>query len=245
MRVKELLEIAKEAQKKDDDTNYIVIGRTRTGKSTFVLHCMEYLRAKDTDIAMYPEEVATAIRSAGVEGAWMFDEAIEGIESKEGQSRFNRELEKLFLITAGNKMITFLIIPVYKLVASVFREDIIDGLFFVYARGKVMYYSSKKLRAIHAYMERHKGKFGGAKPSFKDHFPLYRGYLAKSYMEKKNKKLTDALASFEDRVKKNKETIVSKRQQIVELVQKGWKPSEIAKELKVATSYISECKNRI
>lgn len=206
LRVQKVLDVAREAQQLNDDTVYVVLGRTRKGKSTFVLCDMDYLKGKQEAIALYKHEVAGAIRSAGIRGIFDFDEAMEGVNSKEAMGKFNRELEKIFLISAENSMITFLVLPSYRILARTYREDIIDGIFEVYERGKVVFYDRFEVKKINRHMDKY-GTFGGGKHSFRDTFPDYRkgnGYLAEGYNKRKKEKVNEALEEFDRQTNPNK-----------------------------------------
>jgi hypothetical protein len=245
LRVQRVLEITKEIQKKDGNGTYVVLGRTGAGKTTLVLHCDEWLGAQQENIAMNKEEVPKALLAAGFEGVFHFDEAVDGLNSKDSLSKFNKQMEKVFSIIRGKRLISFIVLPSFKLLAPLFREDLIHGLFYVYARGRVAFYDIKEISKINNYMASHNNKFGGGKPLWRDTFPKYKGYLLKEYLIRKGKRMDEAIKDMEEINAKPKEKLVTKKQRIQELLKQGYKTSDIARELKCAVSWVASIKNEL
>jgi len=250
-RVHQILDIAKDMQKKDFDTVFVVVGDERMGKSEFTLHCDEYLEATNNSIAMYKEKIGACLNSLDNKGIFHMDEAIDGFYAKEGMKNTNRELEKLFVVFGAKNFITFLLITDFFLLAPYFRYKRIKGMFWIYGRGKVCFFDKDGIAKINHNHQKFKTReIRGAKPLFYDHFPKYEGRLLKQYKSEKGIKVAEAINSFNRATNrpapevKGKDT--SKKELIIQManaaIAEGKKPDSlaIARALTANRAYVRE-----
>ena len=245
LRVEKVLEVAKAAQQKDCDSIFAVVGAERVGKSTFALCCDEYLGARPECICVDKNKLGETFTALKKYDVFHFDEAADGLYSKEGMNKFNRELEKLFMICGQENWIVFILIPDFFLLAPMFRKRRIIGLFHVYARGRVKFFDRSGIKKINFYHERYRTSDIRGRPLFSDTFPKYKGGLLKVYLEKKADKVKQQLGSFAENTKARPVNEPTKKERAVELLNKGWKTSEIAKELKMYPADVSHIKSKI
>jgi len=245
LRVQQILDIAKAAQQKDCDSIFAVVGAERVGKSTFALCCDEFLGARPECICVDKNKLGETFGALKKYDVFHFDEAADGLYSKEGMNKFNRELEKLFMICGQENWIVFILIPDFFLLAPMFRKRRIIGLFHVYARGKVKFFDRSGIKKINFYHERYRTSDIRGKPLFHDTFPKYKGSLLKVYLEKKADKVKQQIGSFADNTKSKPVNEPTKKERIIELFKAGWRSSEIAKELKCDIRNVSSYKKLI
>jgi hypothetical protein len=245
--VKKVIDIAKEAQEKDIDSVYVVIGRPGMGKSMFVLWLMDWLKAEQKHIALEKADVGKCLKATAVKGAFQFDEAIDGLNSKEGMSKFNVQMEKLFEINRGKLMISFIVLPRLKLLSPLFREDRLIGLFEVKKRGSVLYYDRKEIDKINFYMQTHNNKFGGGRPVFVDTYKDYTGRLREEYKARKAKRILTAEDFFieQTEIERPKKKEKTKKEQAIELLKMGHPIKVVAKELKSGYEYVRRINSEI
>lgn len=243
-RVECILEIAKEMQGKDCDSVFIVVGRERSGKTHFVLSCIDYLGAGEESIVVDKKELGESMSQLKDCGVLHFDEAADGLLSKDGMNKWNKELERLFMIIGAKRLITFIVIPDFFLLSPYFRKHRVVGLFWVYKRGGVAFYDKYKIEKINYYHDRYKITKFTVRPSFYDRFYIYKGRLLEAYLKKKNAKVNGLINEFNERVKANPKCFngESKKERIIDLLKQGWKVSDIAKEVKATRPYISDIK---
>src|SRR3990172_5598317 len=155
-RVYRILDIAKKKQEKDCDSVFVVVGRERSGKSHFTLACMDYLGANDNQIVIDKNKLGESLASLKDCDAFHFDEAADGLLSKDAMNKWNKELERLFMIIGAKRLITFLLIPDFFLLSPYFRKQRVTGLFWVYKRGSVAFFSRKKIDKINFYHDKYR-----------------------------------------------------------------------------------------
>lgn len=245
-KVKKILDIAVEKQKEDCDSVFVVVGRERSGKSTFTLHCMDYLGATPDQIVVDKNKLGETLKKLKDGDAFHFDEAADGLFSKDAQSWWNKNLEKLFMIAGAKKLITFLVIPDFFLLSPYFREKRISGLFIIKKRGVVCFYTKRKIDYINYLHKRYRIDRINVSESFYDFFPNYEGRLLAEYLVKKNEKIN----SFIDFFSQNSFTAppkqgITKKQQVVELLSNGWRVTDIARKLGIRATYVSDIKRSI
>lgn len=240
-RVEKTLDIAREAQKKDCDSVFVVVGRERVGKSNLTLHCDEYLGAQLGNIVVDKKYMGEGLASVPIEGTFHFDEAVDGLYTKDGMKTFNKEMEKLFMICGAKKWITFVLIPDFFLLSPYFRKHRVVGLFWVYARGKVAFYDRAGIKKINFNHEKYRtSEIKGGRPLYYDTFPKYKGHLLEGYLQKKDAKMTGMIASFQEVTAKPPKSDKSKKERIIEMHKNGWKAKDISKEIKASHQYVRE-----
>ena len=239
-RVEETLEIAKEAQKKECDTVYIVVGRERVGKSHFTLSCDDYLKGTVENICVDRKYMNETLTSIGKGGMFHFDEAADGLYTKDGMKTFNKEMEKLFMICGAEQWISFILIPDFFLLSPYFRKQRVVGLFYVYKRGRVAFFDRTGIMRINTYHEKfHTPDIRGGRPLYYDTFPIYKGRLLEGYNQKKEAKIRDMVHEFSQKIIKPSYE-KSKKEKIIELYKNGYSRMDIAKRTSSSYTYVTK-----
>ena len=175
---KAILAQAREAQLKKFDVVFLITGRERRGKSVFLLHCLDDLGVPSLKgvLTLYGSEFHEIVHTAGFDQVVALDEAGEALFSRDSLKVENKRLVKTFQTCGYKRLITFLVMPNMKFIDRYFREHRIDGLFNVYARGKVNFFDRKRIeteifRFKHVPVEVYKS----------DSFTDYQGKLREEY----------------------------------------------------------------
>lgn len=232
-----ILEIAKEKRLKKFDSVFVVCGMEGSGKSTLMLHGMDYLGAEPWQIALDRVNFVKAIWKTKKQEQACLDEAGDALFSRDALSDFNKDLVKTYMVIRGKGLITFLVIPDFFLLDRYFREHRVRGLFYTYRRGKFLFYTRKEIKKIISSGDR----FIPMKPLYKsDSFPDYTGRLLQPYLEMKDKKIDCTLNELNEKYSSGKPNLASNQQMIITLYNKGNKQAEIARVLKLSTAYVCE-----
>lgn len=239
------LDIAKEAQQKDSDTVYAVVGRERSGKSHFALNCVEYLNGEIAGVVIDKDELGKSLNSLKEGGIFQFDEAADGLYSKDAMNKWNRNLEKLFMVIGAKKLISFFIIPDFFLLSPYFRKHRIHGLFWVYKRGKVAFYGRHEIEKINFIHDKYKtNKISGARPLFYDHFPIYKGRLIEEYTKKKMAKINSMIDTFDKATRLEipmaAKAKMTKKDMIINMSKDGVDSKTISKALHANHGYVRD-----
>lgn len=230
-----ILDIAKAKQKHGHDSVFIIAGLEGIGKSTLELWAHEYLKGKQANICLDKEDMFRALGSIEDKEVLSFDEAGDGLFSRDFSSNVNKTLVKTFMIIRAKRLITFLVLPSFFLLDVYFRRHRVRGLFYVYRRGRVMFFDREQIQKIIAIGEKYQ-KISGTKPLFYDNFPNYKGVLLEEYLKKKDIKIKETLKNLQATMKVRGGTI---REQIHEFIKAGKRTTDIAKILNIAPSDIS------
>lgn len=245
-QVLKTLDIAKKYQNYKLDTVFGVVGGEGVGKSTFVLDCVDYLGGEENCICVDKNKMGEVLTSLKDKDPLQIDEAADGLYSKEGVSKFNKELEKLFMICRAKLWITFILIPDFFALSPMFRRRRINGLFHIYKRGRVKFYDKKAIEKINRNHDKYKShEIRGAYPSYTDSFPDYKGRLLEAYNAKKNSKVSGMIGEFNTKIAEPPKKEKTKKEQVTELLNAGWKQVDIAKTLGMYPSEISSIKSKV
>lgn len=194
-KIKTILNIAKEMQEQDTDSIFLIVGMEGSGKSHLGLHCLEYLNGTPAQIALDKIDFLDILKVIPDERTVVFDEAGDGLFSRDFASQINKELVKTFMIIRGKKLIVFLVLPSFFMLDTYFRRHRVRGLFYVYKRGHVAFFDKRGITSII-----HKGEkdqqIKGARPIFYDTYPRYNGYMIEPYKVMKRKKIDDTLSNL-------------------------------------------------
>jgi len=222
-RIKTILDIAREKQGKDYDSVFIICGSEGTGKSHLGLQCMDYLGGRVENISLDQADFIDSLQGSRDNDVIVFDEAGDGLFSRDFQSSMSKQLVKTFMVIRAKKLITFLILPSFFMIDVYFRRHRVRGLFYVYKRGRTAFFDKKKMAKIIAYGEKGQNMWV-AKPNFYDYYPIYQGPLLEEYKKKKAKKINDTLQSM--KVANSKPD--SKAGMIKSFILKGYRNQEIS-----------------
>ncbi|HMA69857.1 MAG TPA: hypothetical protein VKN74_08280 [Candidatus Mcinerneyibacterium sp.] len=192
-----IVEIIKKNLKKDYDALMVITGKEGVGKSHLMLNILDYYnpKAKISDISLNKNDFRHNIRFQPRYGNPVFDEAGDGLFSREAMTSFNREIVKLYMAIRGRNLFTILVLPDFFDLDSFFRKHRVRFLIEVYKRGRFKLWDRPQIDIINQYNTFHRNIT--TKPLFYDTFPIYKGHLAEEYKKKKEEKIEEALNSLE------------------------------------------------
>jgi hypothetical protein len=240
------LDIARKYQNYKLDSVFTIVGGEGVGKSTFVLNCVDYLGGEENCICIDKNKMGEVLTSLKEKDPLQIDEAADGLYSKEGVSKFNKELEKLFMICRAKLWITFILIPDFFALSPMFRRRRINGLFHIYKRGRVKFYDKKAIEKINRNHDKYKShEIRGAHQSYTDSFPNYKGKLLEGYNAKKNSKVSEMIGDFNSKIAEPPKKDKTRKEEVAELLQAGWKGADIARKLKMAPTNVSAIKKEV
>jgi len=241
-----------------DDFDYllVVVGDTGTGKSMFVLNLLEtWYRAilkKPITLDMV-DQVNTSytgwvkkFQELEAYDMNIYDEGATGLDSKQSMSKLSKDLSKLFNVFRCKKFLSVIVLPKFFRLDKYFREDRVRGLVYVDKRGRYKFYTKKGLQYLNAYNEKRTFKsMGVARAIHSNTFPDYKGILLEKYLENKEKGVNAVLQGVIDGLdnKHKPKTIVeAKKEEVKELLSKGFKEVDILKELGISKGTLTRIK---
>lgn len=199
-RIKELVAFTLKQLYKDWDSVIVVDGGEGTSKSTlgcWILDIFYGLRngkvtaADVIHMCLTPEQFLEDLKDLKKYECTIYDEAGD-ILKRRSLSQFNVMIMKAYQVIRGDNLLTVLIMPSIFDLDNFFSKRRVKGLLHVYRRGRVSYYSGKRLRTLLAKNEHYPIKnYSVVKPTWYDTFPKYKGVLAKPYLAKKEAKMKD------------------------------------------------------
>jgi hypothetical protein len=220
-----ILDIAREKQKDDWDSVFLVTGREGVGKSTFVLTCLDYLGVKSCKgvVAMDGETFLNNLASADYNGVVVSDEAGESLFSRDAMSKVTKTLVKIFIQIRAKRLITFLVLPNIAYIDKYFRTHRVSAMFHVYRRGQYIAFSRKTMEKTvfkNGYIPvKQRLKQGG-------YYPKYSGQLKKEYDILKDKVIKG--------LGKDKTFEFSTRQKVELLASMGFDDNTIAEKVDIS-----------
>ena len=243
--IKKIIDLAKEKQGKDFDSVFIICGTEGTGKSHLGLNCVDHLGGNIKNIALDKEDFIEVLSDIKDEDIVMFDEAGDGLFSRDFASKSNKDLVKTFMIIRAKRLITFLVLPTFFMIDTYFRKHRVRGLFYVYQRGKVAFYDKQGIEKIMRFGEKNHKITG--RPAFRDHYPEYKGRLLEEYKKKKAKKIKETLEALkpenQEKEKKQKEKELL-AEEIMRMEAQGLTQQEIADIKQVSRKTINQTKRK-
>jgi ABC-type dipeptide/oligopeptide/nickel transport system ATPase component len=189
--IKKIIDIVKKKNHQDHDTLFVIVGDEGSGKSNLMLHILEeYNKEADIrDVAFNKEEFVRVLKNMKRFGNPVFDEAGDGMYSRDAMVGLNKLLIKTYMAIRGYNLFTILVLPNFFDLDSFFRQHRVKGLFQVYKRGSFKFWNKNQIYYINQSSEK-KIKI---KPSVYDTFPKYKGRLKEEYDIKKTERIKQAL----------------------------------------------------
>lgn len=192
--LKENLDQAREAVKKDNDMLFIVDGLEGSGKSAFAQQVAGYLDPTLSldRITFTPDEFVQAVKNAGKYQAVVYDEAMSGLASRSALSEINRRLVGVLAEMRQKNLFVFIVMPCFfelDKYPAIWRSR---ALFHIYTkhlkRGFFKFYNTKKKKLL--YLKGKKFYEYKVLPDFHGKFP--KGYYVdeQEYRQKKLQVLT-------------------------------------------------------
>lgn len=234
------------AHKKDFDTLFIITGHEGMGKSNLMLCILEeYIDQTKQDIdidfiAFDQNQFINAIDKAPNNiGYIAFDEAGDGLLSRDAMSETNKDLVKTFMIIRAKGLFTILVLPSFWYVDKYFREERVKALFHVYRRGEYAFWNKKQIKDIIEYGD-HNRRIFSVRPSFYGKFPIYTGKLLNDYKLKKKEKIEKTIKDMKNKHNDSANNLNEEEQYIYDQLQNKVKHKDIAEALGCSSNKISK-----
>jgi len=191
---------------KDKDFVLLIVGTEGKGKTHLGLNCAEYwckINPNDKEdinrVGLSADEYIQGIRLANKTQYVMFDEAGDGFYSRDSSTTTSKRMVKLLMVIRGKNLFHILILPSFFDVDVYIRKHRVRGLFLITETGRCSFYDKPRIDEIIRKCEKFKRIFG-IKPCFTDTYPKYTGLLSKQYLEKKEKKIEQAIKEANDEI---------------------------------------------
>lgn len=243
--VRGILKKAYSAQKDGHDTVLVITGNEGFGKSHLLLNIVEewaVITNKPVNInsiGLDREGWIVSIKEAEeITGISAFDEAGDGLLSRDAMGDFNKDVVKMYSVIRGKRILSILVLPSFWYLDKYFRTHRIKGLFFVYNRGRVAFWNKGQIKKV---IERGEDKqnIWAVKPSIRDMFPKYEGGLLEAYNKLKKEKIEKTIAEVYGKYGGNGiATLTDRQREIYELTKEGLDKKTIAERLGIDASSI-------
>lgn len=236
--IHKLLDIAYRKNSNDHDSVFCIVGAEGSSKSTLALHSHDYwlkkrrLKPDICRIGLDVKGFKNALAKAKKRDVVIFDEAGDGLYSRQTMSRVNVLLTKTFMAIRAQNLLTLLVLPDFFDLDTFFRKRRVRGLFYVYRRGRVMFFNQMQIQKIIDKCEGLK-RIYGVTPSLYDTFPKYTGILKKDYDKLKREKVKQSQRNLIE----STDSGINKTQLLKELLLKGVAVPEAAKIAEVSKPY--------
>ena len=199
--------------KKDYDAVYGMFGDEGTGKSNMLLHLLEYwvtkkygkVTAEDIKyIQLNIVDWAKSLSDVNKGDVCIWDEGGE-LSNKRSISNLNLAITQAYNIIRGDNLFSLIGMPSPFDLDGYFTKRRMRGMFFVYGRGRVAFWSRDRLRKVIALNQYKRVKsVWVVKPTFFDTFPKYKGVLTEPYADKKKEFMKDTRRELYETIKKIK-----------------------------------------
>ena len=251
-----LLNIRSHMEDEKYDFPIAIVGGTGNGKTDFSLHLTELwyrvIRGQNMD-ASYIRHIQNTregwicnfknIKELDINSN---DEGADGVTSKEGMSRFGRDLSKLYNVFRKKLFLTPILLPDWFELPLYFRKRV-RGCFYINKKGMFKYYTMEGLKWINALNENKEyKKMEVTSPFFSGVFPRYTGILREPYDTMSHgsaDKLLDEM--IRDIKYKNFDTITTHYKEVSEMINEKVKASDIAKIIGISTRDISKIRAKM
>lgn len=265
--INEYVERVYKTHKKDWDTVICITGKNRKGKTNLGLHMVHKwleLQGKTVEekhaydhIALDAVGFSKVLMNAKKGDVVMDDEAGE-ISNRSFMSKLNKKFVEAYQVIAEENFFTILILPEIFYLDGYFVKDRIKHLFHVYERGRVSFWSNKRLNHIIDFNQNWKVKnLYYVLPNFRDTFPIYNGALKSAWQEMKKEKMKTVRSNLFNELSSDNGVTAPKRGRPTEIdadtrkiiVKKlhaeGMSDEKIALELGFSTGYVKNIRRAI
>jgi hypothetical protein len=184
-------------EKKDNDCVWAIVGQEGKGKTNIGIWCAETYKptVSINNFGLDIPGFITALYQSEKADPVVFDEAGDGLNSRDGMSFISKDIIKAYMVCRGKNLFTILVLPDFFMLDTYFRKHRVRALIHVTARGKYSFYDTEKIKIIIDKGEKTKN-INVVAPLYKGWFSKYDGPLIKPYLEKKAKKINDTLSSL-------------------------------------------------
>jgi hypothetical protein len=209
--VKQLLNLAVSEQKRFNDTAYLIAGKEGSGKSNFMLNCVQYideLKQTQTPIISITRNLRELIKTLKItedKEQIALDEGSE-LSSDLHYEAIMKGVRKMFVVMREKSLIIYICFTNPSKINSYFRDDRIKGVFVIVKRGLVYYYTRSQFAQILEYLKKYKGDIKSIdnvtrtpiKPALIDTFPKYEGELLEEYKKRKTENIKNIFDELYD-----------------------------------------------
>lgn len=224
---------------KDWDTLHIVAGDEGKGKSNLMLHLidnyLQHLKGEVTEqdigcVAQDHEQFEEVIKNLKKYGCAADDEAGD-ITTKRAMSSLNVRISNKYKVIRGKNGYSVLLTPTLFDMESYFLKHRCKGLFFVYRRGRVAFWTRESVKKILALNQgRYIKSPWVVKADFLDKFSIYKGPLKEPYNKQKEEGMRKKQQESENEEKRSVREI--EKEKLIELVayaaSKGYTSTELS-----------------
>jgi len=173
------------------------------------------------------------------------DEGADGLMSKEQVTKFGRDIQKLYSVFRKKRFLTIILIPDFFDLPLYFRKRV-RGMIWVNKRGQFKYYTKKGIYYINQLNEnRQLKRIQVAYPFFTGTFPDYTGKLRKPYDGMSFEATDNILKEMVQKEQSKMSSVELYDKPIRELLGKGVRVRDIAKELGVGVNTITAVRKKI
>lgn len=169
--------LSKQVIKYNMDRVYIVVGKERSGKSTWTFQQAKFI---DNNfgvhkIAFTGEEFLELIKTSPPGSVVVFDEAFRGFSSRNFRSKMNQILVQAMMEVGKKNLIIFIVLPSFALLEWYMATHRSHGLFYIYQRRDKKYrgwrgYNEKKKAFIYDKIKKNYGIFPFVKTKLRGQF---------------------------------------------------------------------------
>lgn len=196
--------------KKSWDNVLILTGDEGTGKSNLALHMLEYWLIKkygkvlkdhskyiNLDIGKWSESFAECNKG----DMNILDESGD-LSNKRTMSKLNFAIARAYQIIRGDNIDSIFVLPSIFDLDAYFAKRRAKGLIYVYKRGRFAFWSKDRLRKLIELNAGYPSKdIWRIRPTFLDHFPIYKGVLLEEYQRKKEEYMKDTRKELANAIK--------------------------------------------
>lgn len=230
-----IVDVAVEDQDADYDTCFCIVGKERVGKSNLLLHIMDYLGRDIEDICLEGSDFMKRLYNVEEAGVVALDEAGDSMFSRDAMTSQTKQFVKLYQAIGGKRLITFLVLPQFFMLDKYFRETRVDSLFYVYARGRYVFYSPSRLKKI---LQDGKIPMPPRNSYRRKYYPKYEGRLLEPYQKLKRKKIQEILKKAQP--KDDKKDIPVRDKIILQMTEEGFIQKDIGRAVGLTQERISQ-----
>lgn len=242
--IRRLLDRVLIAHKDEHDTVWIITGGEGFGKSNLLLDIVDEWGKMTNqtftidNIGLTPQGWVKAISIAEPHiGIAPFDEAGDGLLSRDAMSDFNKDVIKMYTVIRGKGLFTILVLPSFWYLDKFFRMHRVKGLFHVYNRGRVAFWNKRQIQQMILKGEDHQDIWA-VKPCLRDAFPKYDGYLKEDYKKLKAQKIASSIQQMQEKYSEEGQ-LTERQKEVHELRSKGVKLKDIADAQGVSVGAVS------
>lgn len=232
------------------DCPFLICGETGVGKTDFQLHVVElwYRVVLQQEFNEGHIRYIKNTRKAWVKNFKLInmydinsnDEGADGITSKEGMTRFGKDLQKLYNVFRKKLFLTPILLPDYFELPLYFRKRI-RGCIFIPKRGQFKYYTKENLKWINALNENQDfKKMEVTKSFFAGTFPKYEGVLRKPYDDMSQLSSDTILDEMiRDLDAKDFNVVEEHKEEVTMMLERGDKLKDVASEIGMSLRDVS------